>query len=301
MAGIAGSTARQIPLFSHAREAVAGNDDVVKQRDVEEITGLGKLPGDSDIILGWRRVARGVVVGDDDVGSAVDDRRSEDLGHPHGGSVDRPLVHEPVGDEGVLHREGQGPHLLLGQGRHVMPQVLIHGRGRLERNADLAGMVVRSVGIVDDGGTGRQLAQFVDEGGILRRQETDLGGGGGILMGARHELRCGVVGSDRLRLTDGVHARRRFRKWELREAEQSYGSEVQFLADALDLVAADGGRLKAGKLKVAAEGFFGTGNATLHKGALFSVDMQAPSGANDAAIGLEMGSIGFQIVTAGNL
>ena len=34
-----------------------------------------------------------------------------------------------------------------------MPQVLIHGRGRLERNADLAGMVVRSVGIVDDGGT----------------------------------------------------------------------------------------------------------------------------------------------------
>ena len=81
--------------FFEADVAVAADNDVVEDLDVEEAAGFDDHLGDADVFGAGRGVAAGVVVDDDDGGGEAADRLTEDLADAHDGGV------EAAGVDGV--------------------------------------------------------------------------------------------------------------------------------------------------------------------------------------------------------
>ena len=90
-----GSSFEGEAAFFEADVAVAADNDVVEDLDVEELAGFDEHLGDADVLGAGRGVAAGVVVDDDDGGGQAADRFTEDLADAHDGGV------EAAGIDGV--------------------------------------------------------------------------------------------------------------------------------------------------------------------------------------------------------
>ncbi len=80
------------PAVPQRHVRVVADDQVVEQRDVEEPAGGERLGRQVEVVRGWRRVARGVVVDEDDARGVEPDRVPEELADAHQRRADVALV-----------------------------------------------------------------------------------------------------------------------------------------------------------------------------------------------------------------
>src|SRR3984957_17844657 len=85
----------------------AADDDVVVYSDAERLRGIDDVLGDGDVSFGWGRVARRVVVHQDQRGGAQLQRALDDLAGIDRRMVDRAALLLLVGDQRVLAVEEQ--------------------------------------------------------------------------------------------------------------------------------------------------------------------------------------------------
>lgn len=111
-----------------------GHDDVVAQRNAEQLSGRGKLLGERGIFLAWRWIARGVIVGDDDTSRAVYDSIREDFPWMSQYRVECPdrnsaLRNQPLA---TVERETHKVLLLLGPNVGKTRQDILHSPERFD-------------------------------------------------------------------------------------------------------------------------------------------------------------------------
>jgi hypothetical protein len=132
-----------------AEEPVAGHDDMVIDRQVEEATRLDQLAGDRPVLGRGGGIAAGVIVSHDDPGRGLGNCRPEDLPRMDQGAVEQAPGNENIPDDPGLAVEGEEVELLnrqvpepgTQQGGHIggitnggeWPSLLLpEARGQLE-------------------------------------------------------------------------------------------------------------------------------------------------------------------------
>ena len=150
------------PVERHAPVAqrdvrVVADDEVVEQLDVEQPAGRQRLGGQVEVVRRRRRVARRVVVDEDDAGRVEPDRVAEELADPDQRRRHVALVDGRHAQDVVLRVEHHDPQLLALEPAHLEDQPVGHvvraadrpARGRpvrqqpapeLERRHELGGL-----------------------------------------------------------------------------------------------------------------------------------------------------------------
>lgn len=91
--------------FSEGRVAFVRDDEVIVERDPEDLAGFRELSGDLDVLLGGFRVAGGVVVGHDDRGGTGYDSAVEYFPRVNEGAVQRAFGDHLKAGDAVLGGE----------------------------------------------------------------------------------------------------------------------------------------------------------------------------------------------------
>jgi hypothetical protein len=98
---------------SEARVPILADDDVIVHRDPEWGGDVDDLPRHLDVSRGGRRIARGVIVHQDDCGGRKLQRAFDQLARVDRRMIDRPLLLHLVGDQVVALVEKQDAKLLF--------------------------------------------------------------------------------------------------------------------------------------------------------------------------------------------
>ena len=88
------------------------NDHVVEDFDLEELTSPDEFAGDPNVRLGWRRIAAGVIVREDDRRGIDHDRQPEDFARVDQEGVDRADGYQVVALDPAAGVEDQDHHAL---------------------------------------------------------------------------------------------------------------------------------------------------------------------------------------------
>lgn len=144
------------------------DDDVIVKRDAERLAGIGEFACQGDILAARARVARRMVVNQQQRRGVEVDRPADDLADIDRRLVDRSLADQLVADQHVLGVEIEAADALYGQVPHVgleiVEQRLPVGEHRLL--ADLAGEQAERGGPGDHQRADRSVAEA---GGALDR------------------------------------------------------------------------------------------------------------------------------------
>ena len=148
-------------------EAAFGNDNVVEHTDADQLTDFHQSFGDGPVFLAGLRITARVIVHQDDAGSAVDDRRAENLA-------------------GMNDRSGQGPDTDRFNANRMLARIKQNGEkvltlcapqfiDRSQRRDDLgAGESAFGPGAVGPGDKFRNIPRFPP--GLLPRHRAGTGG-----------------------------------------------------------------------------------------------------------------------------
>src|SRR5260221_899527 len=90
------------PALLEADMALLAENDVVEQLDIQQLASLAQLLSRADVLRRGGRVARGMVVHDEDRGAGARDGWLVDLGYAHDAGVDRALIDGMLADDAVL-------------------------------------------------------------------------------------------------------------------------------------------------------------------------------------------------------
>src|SRR5690242_7668018 len=93
----------------------ATNHEVVEDVDAEKITCSSRFSGKANILGARRRIARGMVVDQEDRRGSQANGVAKAIGETDHRSVQPTLVDEAVGDDAVLAIQANHSQLLLGQ------------------------------------------------------------------------------------------------------------------------------------------------------------------------------------------
>jgi hypothetical protein len=161
--------------FAHGYVSTVAEDEVIDDFDVQQLPCIDDGLGEGDVILGGRRVAAGVVVGECDGEGVPAYGLAEDLRDAGRRPIDGASVEGGLGEDVVLGIEDEQPHFLLLEQLHFGLEQACDVIGDLDARAKHFAFERGAASEFEEGGDGGGFggaeAVYFAEGGQVRGGE----------------------------------------------------------------------------------------------------------------------------------